>query len=124
MDSGASNTMFVFKEVFKEYKLVIPCAGDSAKAENGGLLLEKETSFSNTKSMGRNEKSFIPVVRGCLERGINQVQNPGIKSNSKMAIFDNHLAPVYYMCENIYPNVASAVRPVRATGLSQTSRRS
>ena len=33
-------------------------------------------------------------VRGCLERGVNQAQNPGIKSNSKMVIFDNHLAPV------------------------------
>ena len=38
------------------------------------------------------------------------MQNPGIKSNFKMVIFNNHLAPIYYMCENIYPNVASAVR--------------
>jgi hypothetical protein len=36
--------------------------------------------------------------------------NPEIKSNSKMVIFDNHLAPIYYMCVNIYPNVASAIR--------------
>ena len=49
-------------------------------------------------------------VRGCLERMVNQVQKPGIKSNSKMIIFDNHLAPIYYICENIYPNVASTVR--------------
>ena len=36
--------------------------------------------------------------------------NPGIKSNSKMVISDNHLASIYHMCENIYPNVASAIR--------------
>ena len=52
----------------------------------------------------------IICVREHLERGINQAQIPGIKSNSKMVIFDNHLAPIYYMCENIYPNVASAIR--------------
>ena len=50
------------------------------------------------------------TVRGHLERGINQVQNPGIKSNSKMVIFNNHLTPMYYMCENMCPNVASTVR--------------
>ena len=41
-------------------------------------------------------------VRGHLERRINQVQNPGIKSNYKMVIFNNHLAPIYYMCENMW----------------------
>ena len=54
--------------------------------------------------------NFWDTVRGHLGRGINQVQNPGIKSNSKMVIFNNHPAPTYYMDENIYPNVASAVR--------------
>ena len=35
MNSGTSNTMFVSREVFTEYKPITPCVGDSAKAENG-----------------------------------------------------------------------------------------
>ena len=31
-------------------------------------------------------------------------------SNSKMVISNNHLAPIYYMCVNIYPNAASMIR--------------
>ena len=50
------------------------------------------------------------VIRGCSERRTSQAQNPGIKFNSKMVIFDNHLAPIYYMYENMYPNMASTVR--------------
>ena len=34
MDSGASNTMFLSRDVFMEYKSVTPWKGDSAKAEN------------------------------------------------------------------------------------------
>jgi hypothetical protein len=45
MDSGASDTMFISKKVFKDYKLVTPHTGDSG----------------NIKSMGRNEKLLIPV---------------------------------------------------------------
>ena len=35
MDSGASDTMFVLRDVFTEYKSVTPWKGDSAKAEDG-----------------------------------------------------------------------------------------
>ena len=35
------------------------------------------------------------------------MENPGVKSNSKVVIFDNHLVPIYYMRVNIYPNAAS-----------------
>ena len=37
MDSGASNTMFVSKDVFTGYKPITPCIGESAKAENGNF---------------------------------------------------------------------------------------
>jgi hypothetical protein len=37
MDSGASDTMFVSKDVFTEYKPVTPRMGDSAKAEDGNF---------------------------------------------------------------------------------------
>lgn len=37
MDSGASDTMFVLKDVFSEYKSITPRAGDSAKAIDGGF---------------------------------------------------------------------------------------
>ena len=34
MDSGVSNTMFVSRDLFMEYKLVTSWIGDSAKADN------------------------------------------------------------------------------------------
>ena len=42
MDSGVSNTMFVSRDVFTEYKLVAPQRGDSAKAEDGGFEVVSE----------------------------------------------------------------------------------
>jgi hypothetical protein len=37
MDSGASDTMFVEREAFTEYKLITPRKGDSAKADGGSF---------------------------------------------------------------------------------------
>lgn len=37
MDSGASDTMFISKNAFSEYKSITPRKGDSAKAENGSF---------------------------------------------------------------------------------------
>ena len=37
IDSGASDTMFVSRNAFMEYKPVMTCIGDSAKAENGNF---------------------------------------------------------------------------------------
>ena len=37
MDSGASDTMFISKDAFIDYKSIIPHKGNSAKAENGGF---------------------------------------------------------------------------------------
>jgi hypothetical protein len=37
MDSGASDTMFVSRDVFMEYKPIVPQNGDLAKAGNGGF---------------------------------------------------------------------------------------
>lgn len=37
MDSGASDTTFVLRDVFSEYKSITPRAGDSAKAIDGGF---------------------------------------------------------------------------------------
>src|SRR6202522_3440217 len=42
MDSGASNTMFVSRDVFSEYKSVTPRKGDWAKAENGSFEIVGE----------------------------------------------------------------------------------
>ena len=42
MDSGASNTMFISRNVFSEYKSVTPRKGDSAKAENGSFEIVGE----------------------------------------------------------------------------------
>ena len=55
-------------------------------------------------------KCRLHTVRGHSGGETSQVLDPGIKCNSKMVIEDNHLAPIYYMCENIYPNVASMIR--------------
>ena len=37
MDSGASDTMFVSRDAFVEYKPTAVCTGDSAKATDGGF---------------------------------------------------------------------------------------
>jgi hypothetical protein len=37
MNSGASNIIFVSRDVFTEYKSVTSRKGDSAKADNGGF---------------------------------------------------------------------------------------
>src|SRR6202522_395222 len=42
MDSGASDTMFVSRNVFSDYKPVTPQKGDSAKAENGSFEIVSE----------------------------------------------------------------------------------
>jgi transposase InsO family protein len=42
MDSGASDTMFVSRNVFSDYKSVTPRKGDSAKAENGSFEIVGE----------------------------------------------------------------------------------
>jgi hypothetical protein len=42
MDSRASNTMFVSRDVFMEYKSVTSRKGDSAKADNGGFKIVGE----------------------------------------------------------------------------------
>ena len=44
MDSGASDTMFVSRDLFTEYKSVTPRIGDSAKAENGTFEIVGEGS--------------------------------------------------------------------------------
>ena len=46
MDSGASDTMFVLRNVFTEYKLVVSCVGDSAKGENGNFEIIREGSVT------------------------------------------------------------------------------
>lgn len=42
MDSGASNTMFILKEAFTEYKPITPRTRDSAKAVDGGFEIVGE----------------------------------------------------------------------------------
>lgn len=42
MDSGASDTMFVLKEAFVEYKPITAHVGDSAKAVDGGFEIVGE----------------------------------------------------------------------------------
>lgn len=42
LDSGVSDTMFVSRDVFVEYKLLSSCVGDSAKAKDGGFEIVGE----------------------------------------------------------------------------------
>ena len=42
MDSRVSDTMFISRDAFTEYKLVAPRRGDSAKAEDGGFEIVGE----------------------------------------------------------------------------------
>ena len=57
MDSGASDTMFVSRDSFMDYKLVAPRLGDSAKAENGTFEIVGEGSIvQNYQIDGRERK--------------------------------------------------------------------
>jgi hypothetical protein len=57
MDSGASNTMFVSRDSFTEYKSVTPRVGDSAKAENGTFEIVGEGSVvQNYHVDGKEQK--------------------------------------------------------------------
>lgn len=42
IDSGASDTMYVSKNIFTEYKVMTPCLGDSAKATDGNFKIVGE----------------------------------------------------------------------------------
>jgi hypothetical protein len=42
MNSGASNTMFVSRDAFMEYKPIVPRNGDLAKAKNDGFEIVGE----------------------------------------------------------------------------------
>ena len=46
MDSGASNTMFISKDVFTGYKPITPHIGESAKAEDGNFEIIGEGNVS------------------------------------------------------------------------------
>ena len=47
LDSGASNTMFVLKEAFIEYKSIDSQTGDSAKVKDGDFEIVGEGNVNN-----------------------------------------------------------------------------
>ena len=57
MDSGASDTMFVSRESFTEYKPIPPRVGDSAKAVDGGFEIVGEGSVVQKYRVDGKEKS-------------------------------------------------------------------
>ena len=57
MDSGASDTMFVSREAFTEYKPIAPRVGDSAKAVDGGFEIVGEGSVVQKYCCDGKEKS-------------------------------------------------------------------
>ena len=56
MDSGASDTMFVSRDVFTEYKLVTPQKGDLAKAENRSFKIIGEGDVVQCYQVDGKEK--------------------------------------------------------------------
>ena len=59
IDSGASDTMFIARESFTDYKPIEPRMGDSAKATDGKFeIVGKELSPNSTKSKGSQEPSL------------------------------------------------------------------
>jgi hypothetical protein len=61
IDSGASDTMFVSKEVFKDYKLVTPHAGDLAKVENGGFKIVGEENVIQQYQINWKEQEITYI---------------------------------------------------------------
>jgi hypothetical protein len=58
MDSGASDTMFVSRESFNDYKLITPHAGDSAKAVGGSFEIIGEGSVVQRYLVDGQEKDI------------------------------------------------------------------
>ena len=58
MDSGASDTMFMSKDVFAEYKPVTPRAGDSAKAKNGSFEIVGEGTVVQCYQVDGKDRDF------------------------------------------------------------------
>jgi transposase InsO family protein len=56
MDSGASDTMFVSRDAFTNYKSVAPRRGDSAKAENGSFEIVGEGNVVQRYEVDGKEK--------------------------------------------------------------------
>ena len=56
MDSGASNTMFVSKDVFTGYKPITPHIGESAKAEDGNFEIIGEGNVSQRYQVEGRER--------------------------------------------------------------------
>jgi Reverse transcriptase (RNA-dependent DNA polymerase)/Pol polyprotein, beta-barrel domain/GAG-pre-integrase domain/gag-polypeptide of LTR copia-type len=58
MDSGASDTMFVSRNAFSDYKPVTPRKGDSAKAENGSFEIVGEGHVVQRYQMDGKEREI------------------------------------------------------------------
>jgi hypothetical protein len=58
MDSGASDTMFVSRDAFTEYKSITPRAGDSAKAVDGGFEIVGEGSVVQRYQVDGKEREI------------------------------------------------------------------
>jgi hypothetical protein len=58
MDSGASDTMFVSRDVFTDYKPITPCIGDSAKAENGNFEIIGEGNVVQRYKVDGKERAI------------------------------------------------------------------
>ena len=55
LDSGASDTMFVSKDVFTEYKAITPRLGDSAKAIDGSFDIIGEGNVVQRYNVDRRD---------------------------------------------------------------------
>ena len=61
MDSRASNTMFISRDVFTEYKSITLCAGDSAKAENGSFEIIGEGNVIQRYQVNGKEQQITHI---------------------------------------------------------------
>ena len=59
MDSGASDTMFVSRNVFSDYRSVTPRKGESAKAENGNFEIIGEGHIVQRYQVDGKERDVI-----------------------------------------------------------------
>lgn len=56
MDSGASDTMFITREEFTEYRPITPRIRDLAKAENGAFEIVREGNMVQWYEVDGNEQ--------------------------------------------------------------------
>jgi Reverse transcriptase (RNA-dependent DNA polymerase)/GAG-pre-integrase domain len=143
MDSGASDTMFVSREVFADYTPIHSRVGDSAKAENGGFEIigegtvtqkykvdgmEKAVTYTralHTPTLNANLISISALDNAGLTVTFGQGKGVARKPDGTVVLAGNNVNSMYLLdSADSLPNKTMAIKSLsKSTSLEQWHRR-